>query len=60
MPYQNTPETLKRAAQHVAENKRKASINGTYTDQPEDTTGLGEYSTRQLLQELLNRVSRGK
>ena len=60
MPYQNTEETLKRAAQHVAENKRKANKNGTYTSMEKDTTGLGEYSTRQLLQELLNRVSREK
>lgn len=58
MPYQNTEETLKRAAKHVAKNK--PNINGTYTDQPEDTTGLGEYSIVQLVQELLNRVSRGK
>lgn len=30
-------------------------MNGTYTATPEDTTGLGEYSDSQLLNELFKR-----
>jgi len=30
-------------------------MNGTYTSQPQDTTGLGEFSDTQLLKELVDR-----
>lgn len=30
-------------------------MNGTYTSQPSDTTGLGEYSDAQLVKEIVNR-----